>query len=507
MLWPTSSRELAPMNARLPGNRISRRAIVSGIAALGARGLARNARAAETRPLAERLAAYAAALRYEDLDAATIERVKSHVIDTLGCCIAAFDERPVRVCREIARSVQGAATIIGTARKTSPDLAAFANGAAGRYYDLNDIYAGKVTTHPSDHIAPCLAVAEAERASAHDLIAAIALAYEIDCRLVDALDLSARGWDTPVYSLPAVALAAGKLMKLDAAKLTEAVNLAINDHIAMGQTRAQVLSDWKGLADGEASRNAVFAAILARGGLTGPAPIFEGRIGLFKQVSGEADIDVGKFGGRGNPFRINRCGIKAYPAVVYTQTAIVAATAVADEVTKGAPGKAAALERIASIEIATSKRGLTQTGTDREKWAPTTRDTADHSMPYITARAMFDGDITNDSYAPAKLKEPRILAFMQKITVAEDPQLTARVGDAVPTRVTAILADGRRVTREVNDIPGFAGRPMQRPDIERKFRGNIGKRWPREKTDAVLESLWTLENTRDIGALLATLTV
>jgi 2-methylcitrate dehydratase len=176
-------------------------------------------------------------------------------------------------------------------------------------------------------------------------------------------------------------------------------------------------------------------------------------------------------------------------------------------VTQGAPDKAAALERIVSIDIATSKRGLQQTGTDREKWAPATRDTADHSMPYITARAMFDGDITNDSYAPGKLKEPRILAFMQKITVAEDPALTARIGDAVPTRIAAIFADGRRVSREVNDIPGFVGRPMQRPDIDRKFRGNIGKRWPREKTDAVLQSLWGLENTQNIGALLATLTV
>src|SRR5947208_4295058 len=170
------------MSDAIDSKKISRRSIVAGIAALGVYGLARNARAAETRPLAERLAAYAAALRYEDLDAATIERVKSHVIDTLGCGIAAFDERPVRVCREIAQSVQGPATIIGTTRKTSPDLAAFANGAAGRYYDLNDIYVGKVTSHPSDHIAPCIAVAEAELASAHDLITAIVLAYEIEDR-------------------------------------------------------------------------------------------------------------------------------------------------------------------------------------------------------------------------------------------------------------------------------------------------------------------------------------
>src|SRR5439155_2985631 len=143
-----------------------------------------------------------------------------------------------------------------------------------------------------------------------DLIAAIVIAYEINCRLADDLDIFPHGWDTPVYSLPAVALASGKLMGLGAAAMTEAVNIAINDHISMGQTRRQVLSDWKGLADGEASRNAVFAAMLARGGLTGPTPVFEGTLGLFKQVSGEANIDVAKFGGRGNPFRINQCGIK-----------------------------------------------------------------------------------------------------------------------------------------------------------------------------------------------------
>src|SRR5207244_12054042 len=126
------------MSNVIDSKKISRRNIVAGIAALGIYGFARNARAAETRPLAERLAAYAAALRYEDLDPATVERVKSHVIDTLGCGIAAFDERPVRVCREIAQSVQGPATIIGTARKTSPDLAAFPNGSAAPDYDQHD---------------------------------------------------------------------------------------------------------------------------------------------------------------------------------------------------------------------------------------------------------------------------------------------------------------------------------------------------------------------------------
>jgi 2-methylcitrate dehydratase len=481
---------------------IPRRDILAGMAALGWCGFAPRARAAQSnaRPLAERLAAYADALRYGDLDDATIEAVKTHLIDTLGCGIAAFDERPVRVCREVAlAAASGNATVIGTNRRTSPSLAAFANGAATRYYDLNDFYVGRQPAHPSGTIAACLAVAEAERAGATELITAIALAYEINCRLLDAFDISAGGWDPPVFTLPAVALAAGKLMKLGPDQLTQAVNLAINDHIPMNQTRVQTLSDWKGLADAEAARNAVFATALARGGITGPAPIFEGRAGFMRMVSGPADVDVEAFGRRGVPFRINLSAMKAYPAVLHTQTAIVAGIAVAKEV--------GALDRIAALEIATTRRGYQTAGSEAEKWAPETRDTADHSLPYVTARAMFDGDITNASYAPDKLRDPHILAFMRKITVKEDPAFTARVGSVVPTRVTAVLDDGRRISREVDDAPGFIGQPMKRADVERKFRGNVAGRWPQERTASILQTLWALDRTEDVAVLLGRLSL
>ena len=483
---------------------ISRRDVIAGMAALELYALVSpNPAMAETasnpassvRPLAERLAAYADKLRYADLDEIAIEAAKTHLIDTLGCGIAAFDERPVRVCREIALAAGGSvATVIGTNRRTTAELATFANSAASRYYDLNDVYVGRATGHPSDGIAACIAVAEAEKATTQELINAIVLMYEVNCRLLDVLDFATRGWDSPVAMLPAVALAAGKLMKLTPEALTHAVSLALNDHIPMNQTRVQTLSDWKGIAAPEAARNAVFATVLARGGISAPAPIFEGRNGFFRLVSGPATVDTDGFGQPGVPFRINVCGMKAYPAQVYTQTAVVAGAAVAKE--------AGDIDRIAAVEIATTNHGYRTAGSEPEKWAPDTRDTADHSLPYITARAMFDGDLTNESYAPDKLRDPRMLAFMKKITVKEDPALTARLGKAVPTRVTAIMDDGRRISREVDDVPGFASKPMTRSDAERKFRSNVGRRWPEERIAGNLQALWTVERSNDLAALL-----
>lgn len=485
---------------------IPRRSLLAGMATTGLASLAHAGEGAQqTEPqasgaaLAGRLAAYAERLSYRAIDAATLEAVKVLVVDSFGCAVAAFDERPVRICREVAAATgDGPSTIIGAGRRTTPDLAAFANAAAIRYYDLNDVYVGRQAAHPSDAIAACFAVAEAEKAGAKDLVTAIVLAYEVECRLADAFDLSARRFDTSVFTLPAAALAAGKLMKLDRERLTEAVNIAVNDHVPLAQTRTQTLSDWKGVADANAVRNGVFAAMLARGGLSGPAPVFEGRSGFFQSVTKPVTVDVGAFGGNGAPFRITAVGLKAYPAQVYTQTAIVAATALAREV--------ANLDRITSIDVATTKRGYAMAGSEPEKWAPHTRDTADHSLPYIVARAMFDGDITNDSYAPARLHDPKILAFMKKITVKEDPAFATPRGNAPSTRITATLDDGRQVTRQIDDMPGFPGKPMERADAERKFRSNVGGRWPAARVRSVLDALWGLDAANDVRELLGKIT-
>ncbi|SFM48903.1 MmgE/PrpD family protein [Methylobacterium pseudosasicola] len=479
----------------------SRRQVATWLAGGTASALVcRPARAVPDRelPLADRLAAYAHGLRFEDIDPATVEAAKVHLIDALGCGLAALNAGPVRICREIALTDgAGSATVLGTDRRTSPELAAFANGVAIRYEDFNDVYVGREPGHPSDGIAACLAVAEAEGATGRDLVTAIVLAYEIDCRLLDAAEVTGRGWDHPVYSLPAAALAAGRLMRLSPEVLTQAVNLAINGHIAMNQTRVQTLSDWKGVADAEAARAGVFAAKLARAGLTGPAPIFEGRAGFFAQVSGPFTLDATAFGGPGRSFKITQCGIKPYPAQVYCLTAIPAGIAVAAE--------AGGIASIRALRIDTTHLGYVTAGRDPEKWRPRTKDTADHSLPYITARAMLDGAITNDSYAPDKLSDPALRALIDCITVVEDPTLTALQPRAVPNRITATLADGREIVRQVDDVPGFVARPMTRDDVERKFFMNAGKCLDEPKIRRALDAFWVIDERRDLTDLLALL--
>ncbi|AKM04946.1 MmgE/PrpD family protein [Burkholderia pyrrocinia] len=444
--------------------------------------------------LAQQLADYAAGLQYRDLDAATIETIKAHLIDALGCAIAAHDERPVRIARDAAlASPGGVSTIVGTNQRTSPDLAAFATGTALRYYDFNDAYAGKETGHPSDNMSACLAVAEAQHANGRDLILSIAIAYEIACRLMDAAAISPRGWDHTCYSLPAVALAAGKLMRMPAPQLVQAVNLSINGHLALNQTRVQQLSNWKALADADAARNAVFSTQLARAGLTGPAPIFEGMAGFFPQVSGPFAVDTREFGGRGGAFRIGKCFVKFYPAQGLTQTAIPAALDVAAQVGD--------LRRIRHIEIDTTGVGYVTAGRDREKWAPSTHETADHSLPYIVARAMLDGDITTESYRHDALRDPALRALIERITVREDPALTARYPAQAPNRVTAVLEDGTTCTKQVDDLPGSPTRPMRRDDYDAKFTKNCRRHWNPAQIRAALDYLWRLDEQPDVATL------
>jgi 2-methylcitrate dehydratase len=325
------------------------------------------------------------------------------------------------------------------------------------------------------------------------------LAYEIDCHLLDAVRVSARGWDHPNYSLPAAALASGKLMGLSRTQLTEAINLAFAGHLAFNQTRLQVISNWKGMADADAGRNAIFAAQLARAGITGPAPAFEGKAGFFNQVSGPFTLDFDKFGGRGGPFLINACGYKHYPAQMTLQTAVPAAGKAGAAVARAMGALDPA--QVNSILVHTTLTAMQYSADSPEKWAPETSETADHSMPYVVARAMLDGEITATSYTQQALHDPRVRALLAVLKVEEDPAFTAATPKRFPTRVTVTMNDGRVFKAQVDDLPGFGGLPMTRADVETKFRRYARGVWPEAQMRGFLDYAWTLDQQPDLSGL------
>ena len=444
---------------------------------------------------------YVHSITYKAVPEKVVHEAKKRIVDSLGCAIGAFSEDPVKMSRNVASAARDSrgSTLFGTRKKTAPDLAAFVNGIMVRYFDYNDTYLSKEPAHPSDNIGPCFSVAESEHATGKDLLLSIILAYEIQCRLCDAADLRHRGWDHVCYGLPSTALAAGKLMDLDSGKMTEAVNLALNSHITMRQVRAGELSMWKGCSFANAARNGVFSALLAREGMTGPSPIFEGEMGFFKQVSGPFEMNIDDFGGRGGSFKIAETYLKFFPAEIHSQTSIWAALEARREIEN--------LEDIVSVEIASHEAGYTILGKDPEKWNPLTKETADHSLPYIVGMALLERKVDNSTYTERKFRDPKILEFLKKITVVEDRTLSLRYPEAVANRVTVRLSSGRVVSKQVDYHKGHPKNPMSDAEVEEKFQRLTRKYLDKNRTRRILDAVWNLEKAKDVAKLVYSMTL
>ena len=263
----------------------------------------------------------------------------------------------------------------------------------------------------------------------------------------------------------------------------------------MRQVRAGGLSMWKGFSFSNASRNAVFSALLAREGITGPSPVFEGEMGFFNQVSGRFQLDIKSFGGQGRRFKIEDTFVKFYPAEYHSQSAIWAALELREKI-GGDPAK-----RIAHVGIETHEAGYTILGKDTEKWAPETRETADHSLPYIVSMALLEGKIDNGTYSERKLKDPAIREFMNKVIVKEDKALTMKYPGSISNRITVKLDDGTTLVSQVDDPRGHPNNPMTEQEIEQKFRLLTKGIMSGPQVEKTLEFVRTLEKQKDVSRL------
>lgn len=457
-----------------------------------------------TTTLAHQLANFACSLQFEDLSREVVHEVKRRVIDSIGCALGAWNEEPCVIARTVASdfSAKNGATIIGTAHKAPPDWAAFATGCCIRYFDYNDTYLSKEPAHPSDNISAALAVAESVGANGRDLITAIALAYEVQCRLCDAASIRARGWDHVTYGAFSTALAAARLMKLDPEKTRHAVNIAGVACAAMRQARVGELSHWKGVAFANAARHGVYAALLARAGMTGPAPIFEGQMGFEKELG----VSLGKVGdvfvkrpqatraNEGTAAMILNTSIKYWPAEYHSQSAIEAALFLRKEI--GDPAK------IQSVRIESHDASVDIIGSEPEKWKPETRETADHSLPYITSIALIDGEVTDKQFQPARFMDPKIWKFLESVTVERNAELSSLYAKAVANIVHVTLDDGRTLTKRVDYPLGNAFNRVSDQQLEGKFNALVVPFLGEEKAKKIIDLGWKLDQAENVDGVM-----
>ena len=455
--------------------------------------------------LAHQLADYTCALRFEDLSPAVVHEVKRRVIDSFGCALGAWDEEPCVIARKVASefSAKNGSTIIGTAHKAPPDWTAFANGCCIRYFDYNDTYLSKEPAHPSDNISAALAVAESVGATGPDLITAIALAYEVQCRFCDAASIRARGWDHVTYGTFSTALACARLMKLSPEKTRHATNIAGVAGAAMRQARVGELSHWKGVAFATAARHGVFSALLARAGMTGPGPIFEGQMGFEKQLG----VSLGNVGEKfavpfpktedGPAAMILNTSIKYWPAEYHSQSAIEAALSLRKQIDQ--------LAEVKSVTIESHDAAVDIIGSEPEKWRPATRETADHSLPYITAIALIDGEITNKQFEPKRFKDPEVWKFLENVKVERNAELSAIYPGAVANIVHVDLAGGRRLTKRVDYPLGHAKNPLNDSQVEGKFFALVEPSIGQKRAGRIVDLVWKLDEAKNVDDLVKAL--
>jgi 2-methylcitrate dehydratase len=462
-----------------------------------------------TKSLAHQLAEFACSLQFEDLSKEVVHEVKRRVIDSFGCAIGAWNEEPCVIARNVASefSAKHGATIIGTNQQAPPDWAAFASGCCIRYFDYNDTYLSKEPAHPSDNISAALAVTESIGANGKEFITAIALAYEVQCRFCDAASIRARGWDHPTYGAFSTALAAAKLMKLDPEKTRHAVNIAGVNCAAFRQARVGELSHWKGVAFANAARHGVYSALLARGGMTGPAPIFEGQMGFEKELG----VSLGNVGEKfvkrpdakapeeGTAAMILKTSIKYWPAEYHSQSAIEAALFLRAQIEDVSQVKAMTIEsHDASVDII---------GSEPEKWKPETRETADHSLPYITAIALIDGEVTEKQFQPARFTDPKIWKFLENVKVERNAELSGLYPGAVANIVHVDVADGNRLTKRVDYPLGHAKNRLEDFEVEKKFLSLVESAFSRDHAAKIIDHVWGLDEHSDVHHLMKLLRV
>lgn len=433
----------------------------------------------------QQLAQFVTGTQFSQLSEKALEQLKIRVLDTIGVAIGALEAEPIRAIRGLTERLggNGAATLIGGG-SSAPDRAAFYNVALSRYLDFMDSYlAPGETCHPSDNLGAVLAAAESVGATGEEFLTALAVAYQVQIRLSDVAPVRAKGFDHTVQGAYAVAAGVCRAMGLGTEQTANAIAISGTANNALRVTRTGDLSQWKGLAYPQVAKEGTHAALLAEVGITGPQQVFEGNKGFKESIAGDFSIDWAAENLEG----VLRTIVKKHNAEIHSQSTIEAALAIRQRA--GFDPTAIRKIHVTTFQVAYDIIGG---GEEGDKRRVRTKEEADHSLPYLIAVALLDGEVTPAQYAPDRITAADVQDLLQCVDVHPDDAYSARFPETMPARVDVEMSDGSTLSSTTSTYRGFHNDPLDWADAREKFdrlTAPYGSWDLREKIAAVIQGL------------------
>ena len=444
-----------------------------------------------------RMARWAADLEYEHLSAEAVYQAKRFFLDSMGCALGGYQQHDVKIALGVLDEIAapGRATVIGSGRRFDPVSASFANALMIRCMDYNDIYWKQDPSHPSDIFPAAIACCERAQSGGKELIVGLVLGHEFEMRLCEAAipGIRERGWHHATLTAFVSPIVAGRTLHLPWENIQHAIGISASRHCTLGAVTAGKLTMMKNTVDPMATQSGVLAALLAERGYTGPEHVIDGKEGLTHVFKPEWKLNL-LTDGLGESWRITQCGMKAFPTEALTHTPI---SAVLDLV-KDNDLHADQVEKIQIRSLARAADILS----DPSKYDPRTKETADHSLPYVIAAALVERQVTPAQFTMEKIMDPRIREQLRKIEVVADPEIE-KVFPALQRSIVHIhTKDGRAYSKQLDFPKGDPRNPLTDLEVEEKFAALADGVLSADAQKRVKDVVWNLERVGSVNELM-----
>ena len=444
-----------------------------------------------------KMARWAASVQYKDLSPDAVYQAKRFLLDSMGCALGGFQQHDVKIALEVLHEIAGSgwATVIGTGRRIDPVSASLANALMIRCMDYNDIYWKQDPSHPSDVFPAAIACCERGGSGGKELIVGLVLGHEFEMRLCELAfpGIRERGWHHATLTAFVSPIVAGRMLHLPWEQIQHAIGISASHHCTLGAVTAGKLTMMKNTVDPFATQSGVWAALLAEKGYTGPEHVIDGKEGLTHVLGPEWKLEL-LTEGLGDSWRINQCGMKAFPTEALTHTPI---SAVLDLVKNNDLRP----EQVRKIQIRSLARAA-DILSDPSKYDPRSKETADHSLPYVIAVALVDRQVTPAQFTTEKIMNPKIREQLKKVEVVADPEIE-KVFPALQRVIVSIqTTDGRSFDRQLDYPKGDPRNPLTDQEIEEKFAALAGGVLSKGAQRRVTEAIWRLERVGSVSELM-----